>query len=92
MHCNEVVTQKFYFNNLDEAFAFLKTLPIADHIPQELRTDYLNDFVTCYLTRSPADKDGKIHNFTQGFAIPMGLRFIRNKLILCDINGDYIGS
>lgn len=38
------------------------------------------------------DKHGKLHDFAQGFAVPMGLRFIHNKLILCDINGDYIGG
>jgi hypothetical protein len=38
------------------------------------------------------DKDGKSHVFAQGFATPLGMRFIHGKLILCDINGDYIGG
>lgn len=38
------------------------------------------------------DKDGKIHTFAEGFATPLGLRFIHGRLILCDINGDYIGG
>jgi hypothetical protein len=38
------------------------------------------------------DKEGKRHVFAQGFAVPMGLRFIHNRLIVCDINGDYIGG
>src|SRR3712207_7152434 len=32
------------------------------------------------------------HGFAQGFATPLGLRFIHGRLILCDINGDYIGG
>ena len=31
-------------------------------------------------------------DFADGFAIPMGLRFIQDRLIVCDINGDYIGD
>jgi hypothetical protein len=38
------------------------------------------------------DKDGKLHTFAQGFAMPLGLRFIRNRMIVCDVNGDYIGG
>jgi len=38
------------------------------------------------------DKEGKLHPFAQGFAMPLGLRFIGNRLIACDVNGDYIGG
>ena len=38
------------------------------------------------------DKAGKIHTFAQGFAMPLGLRFIGNRLVACDVNGDYIGG
>ncbi len=38
------------------------------------------------------DKEGKLHAFAQGFAMPLGLRFIGNRLIACDVNGDYIGG
>lgn len=38
------------------------------------------------------DKQGQIHPFAQGFAMPMGLRFIGNRMIVCDVNGDYIGG
>ena len=38
------------------------------------------------------DKEGKLHTFAQGFAMPLGLRFIGNRLIACDVNGDYIGG
>lgn len=41
---------------------------------------------------SRVDKAGKIHLFAEGFAMPMGLRFVHDQLILCDINGDYIGG
>lgn len=38
------------------------------------------------------DKQGKLHTFAEGFAMPLGLRFIHNRLIVCDVNGDYIGG
>jgi hypothetical protein len=38
------------------------------------------------------DQEGKIHTFAQGFAMPLGLRFIDTRLIACDVNGDYIGG
>ncbi len=38
------------------------------------------------------DKSGKTHAFAEGFAAPMGLRFIGNRMIVCDVNGDYIGG
>jgi hypothetical protein len=38
------------------------------------------------------DREGKIHEFAQGFVMPLGLRFIHNRLIACDVNGDYIGG
>ncbi len=38
------------------------------------------------------DQAGKMHDFADGFATPMGLRFIQDRLIVCDINGDYIGG
>jgi hypothetical protein len=38
------------------------------------------------------DKQGQIHPFAQGFAMPMGLRFIGSRMIVCDVNGDYIGG
>jgi hypothetical protein len=36
--------------------------------------------------------DGKAVAFASGFASPLGLRFIGQRLIVCDINGDYIGG
>jgi hypothetical protein len=36
--------------------------------------------------------DGRAVTFAQGFASPMGLRFVRHRMIVCDINGDYIGG
>jgi hypothetical protein len=36
--------------------------------------------------------DGKAIPFASGFATPLGLRFIGQRLIVCDINGDYIGG
>jgi hypothetical protein len=36
--------------------------------------------------------DGKAVPFAQGFATPLGLRFIGGRMIVCDINGDYIGG
>ena len=38
------------------------------------------------------DAAGKILQFAEGFAMPLGLRFIGNRLIVCDVNGDYIGG
>ncbi|MGE0681449.1 MAG: hypothetical protein AB7P69_11220 [Candidatus Binatia bacterium] len=38
------------------------------------------------------DKQGKLNVFAQGFAMPMGLRFIGKRMIVCDVNGDYIGG
>jgi hypothetical protein len=38
------------------------------------------------------DKAGKAHVFAQGFASPIGLRFIGKRMIVCDVNGDYIGG
>jgi len=38
------------------------------------------------------DKEGKLHTFATGFAMPLGLRFIGTRLIVCDVNGDYIGG
>jgi hypothetical protein len=36
--------------------------------------------------------DGKTVPFASGFASPLGLRFIGSRMIICDINGDYIGG
>ena len=36
--------------------------------------------------------DGKAVPFASGFASPLGLRFIGQRMIVCDINGDYIGG
>jgi len=36
--------------------------------------------------------DGKTVVFASGFASPLGLRFIGQRMIVCDINGDYIGG
>ena len=36
--------------------------------------------------------DGRAVPFANGFASPIGLRFIGQRLIVCDINGDYIGG
>jgi hypothetical protein len=38
------------------------------------------------------DADGKAVPFASGFASPLGLRFIAQRMIVCDINGDYIGG
>lgn len=38
------------------------------------------------------DRQGKLHEFASGFVMPMGLRFIGARLIVCDVNGDYIGG
>jgi hypothetical protein len=38
------------------------------------------------------DREGKLHEFAAGFVMPMGLRFIGKRLIVCDVNGDYIGG
>ena len=38
------------------------------------------------------DSDGKAVPFASGFASPLGLRFIGQRMIVCDINGDYIGG
>ena len=38
------------------------------------------------------DQGGKLHQFASGFVMPMGLRFIGKRLIVCDVNGDYIGG
>jgi peptidoglycan hydrolase-like protein with peptidoglycan-binding domain len=38
------------------------------------------------------DKTGAAHIFAEGFASPLGLRFIGNRMIVCDVNGDYIGG
>jgi hypothetical protein len=38
------------------------------------------------------DRDGKAHSFAEGFASPLGLRFIGQRMIVCDVNGDYIGG
>ena len=38
------------------------------------------------------DRAGQAHPFAEGFATPMGLRFIGTRMIVCDINGDYIGG
>ncbi len=38
------------------------------------------------------DSSGKAEVFAEGFASPMGLRFIGNRMIVCDVNGDYIGG
>ena len=38
------------------------------------------------------DKSGKAHIFAEGFASPIGLRFIGQRMIICDVNGDYIGG
>jgi hypothetical protein len=38
------------------------------------------------------DKGGKAHIFAEGFASPLGLRFIGKRMIACDVNGDYIGG
>lgn len=37
-------------------------------------------------------RDGKATPFAHGFASPMGLRFISRRMVVCDINGDYIGG
>jgi hypothetical protein len=36
--------------------------------------------------------DGTAVPFASGFASPLGLRFIGERMIVCDINGDYIGG
>ena len=36
--------------------------------------------------------DGRPVPFAGGFASPLGLRFIGQRMIVCDINGDYIGG
>jgi len=36
--------------------------------------------------------DGEIVPFASGLATPLGLRFIGGRMIVCDINGDYIGG
>jgi hypothetical protein len=36
--------------------------------------------------------DGKVVPFASGFASPLGLRFIGLRMIVCDINGGYIGG
>jgi hypothetical protein len=36
--------------------------------------------------------DGRAVPFASGFASPLGLRFIGRRMIVCDINGDYIGG
>jgi hypothetical protein len=36
--------------------------------------------------------DGTTVPFASGFATPLGLRFIGRRMIVCDINGDYIGG
>jgi hypothetical protein len=36
--------------------------------------------------------DGKVVPFASGFASLLGLRFIGQRMIVCDINGDYIGG
>jgi peptidoglycan hydrolase-like protein with peptidoglycan-binding domain len=38
------------------------------------------------------DRSGKSHIFAEGFASPLGLRFIGKRMIVCDVNGDYIGG
>src|SRR5216684_4643317 len=38
------------------------------------------------------DRTGKAHVFAEGFASPLGLRFIGKRMIVCDVNGDYIGG
>jgi hypothetical protein len=38
------------------------------------------------------DANGKAVPFASGFATPLGLRFIGQRMIVCDINGDYIGG
>lgn len=38
------------------------------------------------------DRSGKAHVFAEGFASPLGLRFIGKRMIVCDVNGDYIGG
>jgi hypothetical protein len=38
------------------------------------------------------DRTGKSHVFPEGFASPLGLRFIGKGMIVCDVNGDYIGG
>jgi hypothetical protein len=38
------------------------------------------------------DRAGKSHVFAEGFASPLGLRFVGKRMIVCDINGDYIGG
>jgi hypothetical protein len=38
------------------------------------------------------DRTGKAHVFAEGFASPLGLRFIGKRMIVCDLNGDYIGG
>ncbi|MEW6297856.1 MAG: hypothetical protein AB1671_08980 [Thermodesulfobacteriota bacterium] len=38
------------------------------------------------------DTAGTLHVFAEGFAMPLGLRFIHDRLIVCDVNGDYIGG
>jgi len=38
------------------------------------------------------DQNGKAHIFAEGFASPLGLRFIGDRMIVCDVNGDYIGG
>ncbi len=36
--------------------------------------------------------DGQVVSFASGFASPLGLRFIGDRMIVCDVNGDYIGG
>jgi hypothetical protein len=38
------------------------------------------------------DRTGQAHVFAEGFASPLGLRFIYRRMIVCDVNGDYIGG
>lgn len=38
------------------------------------------------------DQSGKAIPFAQGFASPLGLRFVGRRMVVCDINGDYIGG
>lgn len=38
------------------------------------------------------DQSGKAVPFAQGLASPMGLRFVGSRMVVCDINGDYIGG
>jgi hypothetical protein len=38
------------------------------------------------------DRSGNSQVFAGGFASPLGLRFIGTRMIVCDVNGDYIGG